>query len=61
MVHNDIDKAYISPYDKLLHEFDVAHEKSHAQLEEINKHRSIALKRDNPIAGEVSSEIWRDF
>lgn len=41
MNSNDIDKAYVSPYDKFLFEFDATHSKSASQLKEINKHKRI--------------------
>lgn len=43
----DIDKFYVSPYDKFLADFDVKHTKSDSQLKEIKKHQRIAMLRDN--------------
>lgn len=60
MNKNDIDKAYISPYDKLIYEFDATHQKSESQLKEINKHKRIARLRDNA-ENENESEIWEGF
>ena len=52
-MHNDnqdIDKLYISDYDKFLFDFDKSHVKTPAQLAEINKHSRIASLRDANIA-----------
>ena len=57
----DIDKAYVSPYDKFLFEFDAKHEKSESQIKEIKKHERLALMRDNKDYQEDSSEIWTEF
>lgn len=60
MNKNDIDKAYISPYDKLIYEFDATNEKTESQLREINKHKRIAKLRDNS-ENEQESAIWEGF
>ena len=57
----DIDKAYVSPYDTFLFEFDQNHEKSVSQLKEISKHERIALMRDDKSYQEKPSKIWEDF
>lgn len=57
----DIDKAYVSPYDKFLFEFDASHQKSASQLKEIKKHQRIALMRDDKEYIDPNSEIWTDF
>lgn len=57
----DIDKAYVSPYDRFLFEFDATHEKSASQLKEIRKHQLIFERRDMPIQTDVSKEVWTDF
>lgn len=57
---SDVDKAYISPYDKLIAEFDAKNPKSESQLKEIAKHQRIAELRDNPERPE-KSEIWENF
>jgi hypothetical protein len=44
----DINKAYISPYDKFLRNFDKTHEKSASQIAEIKKNQRIAAFRDDP-------------
>lgn len=48
MANNDIDKTYVSPYDRFLFEFDASHEKSASQLKEIKKHQRIFALRDTP-------------
>lgn len=60
MNKNDIDKAYISPYDKLIFEFDATHPKSESQLKEINKHKRLANLRDHA-ENEQESKIWEGF
>lgn len=47
MANNDIDKAYVSPYDRFLYEFDACHEKSASQLKEIKKYQRIFALRDD--------------
>lgn len=54
MVNQDIDKAYISPYDRFLFEFDATHEKSASQLKEIKKYERIFALRDSPVKDELS-------
>lgn len=61
MSSNDIDKAYVSPIDKFLYEFDATHEKSESQLREIIKNRRIAIMRDQAIPKNELEEIWSDF
>ena len=58
---DDIDKAYFSPYDKFLREFDSKHPKSASQLKEIDKHKLLAEIRDNKDYVEMNSELWKDF
>lgn len=60
MNKNDIDKSYISPYDKLIFEFDATNPKSASQLKEINKHKRIANLRDCA-ENEQDSKIWEGF
>lgn len=57
----DIDKAYVSPYDHMLFEFDATHEKSASQMKEIKKHERLALMRDDKEYPEEMSEIWTGF
>ncbi|WP_019218005.1 CBU_0585 family protein [Legionella tunisiensis] len=61
MSQNDIDKAYVSPYDKFLFEFDAKHKKSPSQLKEIKKHKRIAYLRDSAKRDEKDDEIWGGF
>jgi hypothetical protein len=58
---HDIDKAYVSPFDKFLFGFDATHEKSLSQLKEIKKHKRIAMLRDNPDMVSGQEVIWQDF
>lgn len=58
----DIDKAYVSPYDRLLAEFDATHELSASQLREIKKHELIFERRDKPIViNKDNDDIWTNF
>jgi hypothetical protein len=60
MTKHDINKAYVSPIDKFLYEFDAKHEKSLSQLKEIKKYQRIFALRDNPdLVEEV--KIWAEF
>lgn len=61
MSDNDIDKAYVSPYDKFLFEFDATHSKSASQMKEIKKHERIARMRDDKDYQNDKGEIWEDF
>ena len=58
---NDIDKFYISPYDRFLYEFDTTHPLSESQKEEIKKHQRIAELRDNKDLLKKEGEIWNKF
>lgn len=53
----DIDKAYVSPYDRLLYAFDQEHEKSESQLKEIAKYDRIHRMRDDPSYSEKEDII----
>jgi len=61
MNNNDIDKSYVSPYDKFLFEFDAKHKKTASQIKEIEKHKRIANLRDNAKHKDENGEIWEDF
>lgn len=61
MSTNDIDKAYVSPYDKFLFGFDASHEQSESQLAEIKKYERIALMRDNKDYKDDKGQIWESF
>ena len=59
----DIDKAYVSEYDKLLKNFDREHALSESQLQEINKYKRINALRDASAttAGKESGVFWEEF
>lgn len=61
MSKHDIDKAYVSPYDKFLFGFDATHEKTASQIKEIKKHERIFLMRDDKDYKNEKSEIWESF
>lgn len=61
MSSNDIDKAYVSPYDKFYFTFDAEHPKSASQLKEIRKHERIALLRDHVVEVKEEEIIWEAF
>lgn len=61
MSNNDIDKAYVSPYDRFLYEFDACHEKSASQLKEIKKHQRIFALRDKATPMNEQDIILKDF
>ncbi|STY30558.1 Uncharacterised protein [Legionella wadsworthii] len=61
MNSDDIDKAYVSPYDKFMFEFDATHNKSASQIKEINKHKRIFLMRDYKDYQNENNEIWEEF
>lgn len=61
MNKHDIDKFYVSPYDKFLYTFDNEHEKSESQLKEIRKHMRIAVLRDNPNQTDETDPLWTEF
>jgi hypothetical protein len=61
MSNTDIDKAYVSPYDKFLFEFDATHKKSESQLKEIKKNGRIAHMRDDKDYKDDKGEIWEEF
>lgn len=61
MSSQDINKAFVSRYDKFLYRFDQEHEKSASQWQEIQKHQRIAYLRDNAERPEIETEIWTEF
>ena len=61
MNKNGIDKAYVSPYDRFLYEFDATHPKSESQIKEIKKHQRIASLRDNANDTLQDKTIWESF
>jgi hypothetical protein len=58
---NDINKAYVSPYDQFLFEFDATHPKTASQIKETEKHKRIADMRDNKDYTDKQGEIWEGF
>lgn len=58
---NDINKAYVSPYDTFLMEWDATHKKTASQIKEIEKSRRIALMRDDKDYKSEPVEIWELF
>lgn len=61
MNKHDIDKAYVSPYDRFLFEFDAVHDKSASQLKEIKKHQRIAQLRDQANTKSGEEDLWSEF
>lgn len=61
MNSHDIDKAYVSPYDRYLFEFDACHEKSASQLKEIKKYQRIFAMRDTPASKNEMDNVLKDF
>lgn len=61
MSSNDIDKAYVSPYDKVYFTFDAEHPKSASQLREIEKYKRIDFLRDNVVEVKEEEIIWESF
>ncbi|MDP3705517.1 MAG: CBU_0585 family protein [Legionellaceae bacterium] len=61
MNKNDIDKAFVSPYDEFLFEFDATHAKSASQINEINKYKRIFAMRDMAISNVTTDDIWDEF
>lgn len=58
MNKDEIDKAYVSPYDEFLFNFDAKHEKSISQLKEIKKYQRIFQLRDEAIEKQAADEYW---
>ena len=61
MNSDDIDKAYVSPYDRFLFEFDACHEKSASQLKEIKKYERIFALRDEATTKKNQDNVLSDF
>lgn len=57
----DIDKFYVSPFDKMMREFDATHPNSTSQIKEIEKHANIAKLRDEAIVDDEKEKIWSGF
>lgn len=61
MSNKEIDKAYVSPHDRFLFEFDATHDKTASQRKEIEKHRRIAFLRDHKKDKEEKGDLWEGF
>ena len=61
MNKHDIDKAFVSPYDRFLFGFDATHEKTASQLKEIKKYQRIAKLRDEANVKDSDGEVWTGF
>lgn len=61
MNNEDIDKAYVSPYDEFLFNFDAKHQKTASQLKEIKKYQRISMLRDEAVTKQVADEYWDKF
>ncbi len=61
MNNEDIDKAYVSPYDEFLFAFDAKHKKTASQLKEIKKYQRIFMLRDEASVKQVADEYWDKF
>ena len=57
----DVDKFYVSPFDKMMREFDATHPSSPSQIKEIEKHAQIAKLRDEAIVDNEKEKIWSGF
>lgn len=57
----DINKAYVSPYDEFMAAFDQKHKPSLSQLQEIKKHKRISYLRDNPDPTLAKGKVWDQF
>lgn len=58
---DDINKAYVSPYDEFLFAFDEKNKPSKSQQQEIKKHKRIAYLRDNVDPVDAGNAIWENF
>lgn len=61
MNQEDIDKAYVSPIDRFLFEFDAAHSKTPSQLKEINKYKRLYMLRDDVNREQVVHDLWDEM
>ncbi len=57
----EIDKAYVSPYDKFLAKFDREHALTPSQIKEINANARIAALRDGKEVSSQTDTIWEAF
>ena len=61
MVHLDLERTYVSPFDRFFYKYDATHPKTASQLKEIKKHQRIAALRDNVSPGGDEEIIWQSF
>lgn len=61
MSKHDIDKKYVSPFDKFLFGFDSTHAKTPSQLAEIKKYQRIFDLRDNKNIQNTDPTVWKEF
>lgn len=57
----EIDKKYVSPYDKLLHGFDATHAPTVSQQREISKHERLFKLRDEVNPDTEENILWDKF
>jgi|TARA_R110000868_G_scaffold190239_2_gene433866 hypothetical protein len=57
----EIDKKYVSPYDKLLHGFDATHAPSVSQQREISKYEQLFKLRDEVNVDAEKNILWDKF
>jgi hypothetical protein len=57
----DLDKAYVSPYDKFFYGWDEKHKPTASQIKEIKKHQAIAQARDVKLEKKETLVIWEAF
>ncbi len=57
----NIDKSFVSVYDKFLAQFDATHPLSASQLQEKAKSEKIQRLRDNKQNPQGLKEIWTEF
>ena len=60
MSPEDIDKAYVSPFDQFLYTFDANHPKTPSQQKEIKKHQRITKLRDQASPADDET-LWEKF
>ncbi len=62
MFKKQIKANYVSEIDTLLKNFEATHpQKTKFQQQEINKHKPIFEKRNNPNYSEDDKQIWENF
>ncbi|MDP3559455.1 MAG: CBU_0585 family protein [Legionellaceae bacterium] len=61
MSSHEVNKAFISPIDIFLRQWDKHHEKTPSQCAEIEKHAKIAKRRDQRCVDGEEEGIWEGF